>query len=323
MRSVTVGITLLVALVACATAQTHSQSSISVSFAIDGKPASCTPFGVELNLDGEIIKPNHTGQKFVVPRAFNKPSSQWRDDQHVEISLTCNEHTFVFPKVHPAFVRESDWELGIARPPYSIEQFRRTGALESGTWLSYLEFPGEPGVLIFISQPDPPSDYVEALRKEQPNASGERETEIAYALAVFGIEYQTNRDSLLLRLSDCLSELTASPEDDGCDRTLLDFVTNLYWRGDDALLAPLLRMAGARRAATSELGTFYSDLLDRRGSGTLEALGTLSAEKQQMVCKSAYEDDLGRDTPERDRVLAFLRGSTAEAAARCLSALSQ
>jgi len=31
--------------------------SISVAFAIDGRPARCSPFGVELKLDGKIIRP--------------------------------------------------------------------------------------------------------------------------------------------------------------------------------------------------------------------------------------------------------------------------
>ena len=111
---------------------------------------------VELRLDGETIRPNQSGQHFDVPDVFKKPAKQWRDDQLVDITLSCGGRTVVFPKLHPAFIRAGDWELGIAHPPYSIERFRRTPALEHGAWISYLIFEGEPGVVTFVSQPDPP-----------------------------------------------------------------------------------------------------------------------------------------------------------------------
>ena len=223
-----IGTALLLGLIAGAPAQSQSHHSISVSFVIDGKPSRCTPFNVDLRLNGKIIRPNRSGQSFEVPTAFRKSSQRWHDNQRVDISLTCNEHIFVFAKQYPAFIRDGDWELGIARPPYSIERFRRTYALEHGAWLSYLLCEGEPGVLTFVSQPDPPADVADAMRIEQPNASGQRKKDIAYALAVFGIEYRTNRDYLLLLLKSCLSRPNGWPEDDECDGELLDFVTNLY-----------------------------------------------------------------------------------------------
>jgi len=293
--------------------------SISVAFVIDGKPTRCAAFSVELRFDGEMIKPNQAGQHFDVPDVFKKPSEQWRDDQHVDISLSCGGQTFVFPKVHPAFIRQGDWELGIARPPYSIERFRRTPELEHGAWLSYLIFEGEPGIVISVSQPEPPAEIADSMRREQPNASGERARNIAYALAVYGFEYQRNRDYLLLLLNNCLARPRESPENDECDGELLDFVTNLYWRGDDSLLAPLLQVADARGDVIGEIGTFYSDLLDRRGAVVIESIEKLPAEKQKLICRLAYEDDLSIDSPKRDRVVAFLRGAGGEAATRCSS----
>ena len=159
------------------------------------------------------------------------------------------------------------------------------------------------------------------MRKEQPSSSGERARDIAYALAVFGIEYQTNRDRLLNLLGSCLSKPKESAEDDECGGELLDFVTNLYWRGDDALLAPLLQVADTRRDVIGEIGTFYADLLDRRSAVAFESIGKLPPEKQQLVCRLAYEDDLSADSPKRDRVMAFLRSAGGDVAARCSKAL--
>lgn len=299
--------------------QPHDDS-ISVGFAIDGKPTLCTPFSVELRFDGELIKPNKAGQHFDVPDVFKKPSEQWRDDQHVDISLSCGGQTFVFPKVHPAFIRGGDWELGIARPLYSIERFSRTPELEHGAWASYLIFEGEPGVVTFVSQPEPPAGMADSMRREQPNASGERARNIAYALAVFGFEYERNRDYLLRLLNTCLARPRESPETDECDGELLDFLTNLYWRGDDSLLAPLLRVADTRRDVIGQIGTFYSDLLDRRGSIGFESIEKLPAERQSLICKLAYDDDLSINSPKRDRVIALLRRAGDEAATRCSSA---
>jgi hypothetical protein len=70
----------------------------------------------------------------------------------------------------------------------------------------------------------------------------------------------------------------------------------------------LLQVADTRRDTIGEIGTFYSDLLDRRGAVVLESIEKLPVEKQKLICKLAYEDDLSIDTPKRDRVVAFLAG---------------
>jgi hypothetical protein len=79
-----------------ALAQPQSHGSISVAFAIDGKPAHCNRFGVELRLDGETIKPDQSGAGFDIPDVFKKALEQWHDDQRVDISLSCNGRTLFF-----------------------------------------------------------------------------------------------------------------------------------------------------------------------------------------------------------------------------------
>jgi hypothetical protein len=210
--------------------------------------------------------------------------------------------------------------LGIAHPLYAVKEYGYTHEFDHGAMLGYLIFEGEPPVVTFSSQPNPPADLYDALRKEQLDASPERLRDIAYVLAVFDVDYQKNRDYLLASLKNCLSRPRESAEDDVCDSDLLSFVTNLYWRGDTALLPTLLQLAESRRDVIGEIGNFYADLLDRRGVIALNAMGVLPADKQQLVCKLA-DDDLSINSPRRERIKAFLHEAKSRAADQCLSAL--
>jgi hypothetical protein len=300
-------------------AQSQHDGLIAVWFAIDGTPAHCDGFQVVLRLNGETINPKQTGERFEVPAAFRRPADKWKNDQRVDISLTCSGYTLVFPNQHPAFVREGDWRLGIAQPLYAVKEYGYTHEFDRGAWLGYLIFEGEPGVVTFSSQPDPPVGLSEALRKEQLTASPERLRDISYVLAVFNVEYQKNRDYLLSSLADCLSRPKESSEDEVCDRDLLGFLTNLYWRGDGELLAPLLQIAESRGDVIGGIGTFYADLLDRRGSAALDVMGRLPDDKQKLVCRLAA-DDSSINSSKRDRIIASLRKASGAPATRCLSA---
>jgi len=319
-RTFILRVTLILASIVNASAQSRHSGFIAVSFAIDGSPAPCDGFRVELALNGETTKPKRDRQRFEIPETFKRPPNKWTDDQRVDISLTCSGHTLIFPHQHPAFVREGDWQLGIAHPLYAAKEYAYTHEFDRGAWLGYLIFEGEPGVVTFSSQPDPPADLSDALRKEQQGASPERLRDIAYVLAVFKVEYQKNRDYLLSSLNNCLSRPKESPEDDVCDSDLLTFVANLYWRGDTALLAPLLQIAEFRRDVIGDIGTLYADLLDGRGVIVLSAMAELPDDKQQLVCKLA-DDDLSFNSPKRERIKAFLREARGTAAVQCLSAL--
>jgi hypothetical protein len=313
--------TVLVGLGVPASAQTQPHhDSISVVFAIDGKPTRCTTFNVELRFDGKVIKPNQAGQHFDVPDVFKKPTKQWWDDQRVDISLSCGGYTVAFPHQHPAFLREGDWQFGIAYPLYAVKEYGYTHAFDRGAWLGYLIFEGEPGVVTLSSQPEPPADLSDALREEQLNASPERLRDISYVLAVFNVEYEKNRDYLLSVLNNCLSRPKESPEDDVCDGDLFRFVANLYWRGDDKLLPPLLQIAEPRRDVIGDIGIFYADLLDRRGVIVLGGMQELPDDKQRVVCRLAG-DDLRDNSPMQERVKTFLRKAKGTAAVQCLSAL--
>jgi len=316
-------ISIALILAAMATAQARSQSSnlIRVKFSIDGTSAPCRGFHVELRLNGASIKARQSGQGFEVPEEFLRAAHRWKDNQRVDISLTCSGHTLIFPGVHPGFVEAGEWELGIAQPLYAVKEYGYSHEFDRGTWLSYLIFEGEPGVVVLISQSAPPDGLSDSLQKEAPNASPERARDIAYVLAVLSVDYEKNRDQLLSSLNGCLSRPKESPEDDLCDSDLLRFVVNLYWRGDSTLLGPLLQIAESRHDVIGEIGDFYSDLLDRRGAIALIAMEDLPNDKGQTVCKLA-NDDLSYDPPKRERVIAYLEEARSEAAAPCLKGLS-
>jgi hypothetical protein len=258
----------------------RASGTVSFRFVVDGKPISCAST-VELRLDGRAIVAERTDGGFLVPVAFDKKSSEWPSDKTVEVKVICGEYVLNF-NLPPSWVSPGQWEVGIAYPPHWMERFGYLRAVEEGTWLSYLESECngcDPGVFTTVSHPSPPASLIASLRREQPSSSGERARDIAYALAVFDAEYQQNRDFLLGRLNACIARPKESPEDEVCDGTLLDYVTNLYWRGDSTLLQPLLQLADSRKDVIHEIGRFYADLLDRHTATTVDELGKLAQEE--------------------------------------------
>ena len=322
MRSILTIPVLLLSLSLSVSAQRDLSGSVSVTFSIDGKESSCDDFHAELSLNGRTIKTKHSGQHFDVPKVFQRPPREWPDSQRANIALTCNGHVFLF-RAHPAFVEAgSIWHLGIANPLYAIENYEYTHEFDRGAWLGYLIFEGEPGVVTFESEPDPLTGRIADFLTEQPNAKGERARNIAYELAILHVDYEKNRDYLLSLLDRCVSQPKESPEDATCNSTLMSFITNLYWRGDDSLLPILLRMPNVQNDVVSDLGRFYSELLDLRSKIIFDQLSELPNEQQVLVCHLANEGDLNFDSQRLERVRTFLQDQHTAAADRCLTALN-
>lgn len=313
---------LLVMIAASASAQTRKPGqSISVTFVIDGQPASCDHLWVQLRLDGRRIEPKYTNRGFAIPTAFDKKRSEASAGERVDVTINCGKYTLTFPKLHPTWLSPGSWEVGIVHPPYWFDKFRYTSAIEHGTWLSYLDSECtqcDPGNITSISHRTPSASVVKLLRDEQRAASGERARDIAYALAVYNIEYRQNRDYVLGLLNGCLSRPKESSEDDVCDHRLLDYLTNLYWRGDSTLLPHLLQMADLRKDVIGEIGTFYANLLDRGTAIAVKGLQSLSVAKQQTICRLAGEDDFRIDSPKLERVAEQLHAASGDVADRCL-----
>lgn len=303
-----------------ATAQ-NADREISLAFAVDGKPVPCRNLRIVLKLDGRLIVPKPSSHGFLVPSEFDRKPSEWSDKDKLDASIACGAYAFDFPSLQPGWVSPGSWEVGAAYPPYWTERFGWTTAIEKGTWLSYLESECngcDPGVFRTVSHESAPQSVVASFQREQATATGMRARDLGYALAVFNVDYQGNRHYLLQLLHSCLSRPNESPEDDVCDARLLDYVTNLYWRGDESLLPPLLQVADARRDVIGEIGTFYSNLLERRTADLLGAMRELSPEKQLLICGLAGDDDLGINGPKFDRVARRLKAANNGIGDRCL-----
>lgn len=312
--------TVLVVLMFALPHQVMASGVISFRFVVDGKAISC-PSIVEFHLDGRTIVAERTDHGFIVPAIFNKKPSEWSADRTVQVKVSCGDYALDFLKLPPSWVSPGQWEVGIAYPPYWMERFGYLRAIEQGTWLSYLESECDgcdPGVFTTVSHPSPPASLIANLRREQPSSSGGRARDIAYALAVFNVEYQQNREFLLDRLNTCIDRPKDSPEDEVCDGRLLDYVTNLYWRGDSMMLQPLLQMADSRKDVINDIGRFYADLLDRQTATTVDGVSKLVPEKQRAICRLAGEDEYSIDKPKLKRVTEHLRAMGNETANQCL-----
>ncbi len=231
-----------------------------------------------------------------------------------------------FSGLYPSWVLAGSWEAGISYPTSWFDSMNHSTAPEEGAWASYLVAECndcDPGVVVTVTHPDVPPDLVDQLRKEQSSDVGERARNVAFALAIFKSDYETNRDFLLKLLRVCLSRPRNSAEDDVCDTKLVDEIANLYWRGDAELLQPLLNAADRRDDVLGEAGGFYSDLLDRRTALVVGELRKLPEEKQRMVCEMAATDDLRFDSPKLDRVMKNLRATGDDVAERCILVLNK
>lgn len=316
--AVIVGALLLSINVCSAQSSSQRDESISVSFAIDGETISCAP-SVQLRLHGQLIVPEPTAGGFVVQQTIEKLASQRSPDERVGVDSTCGGYKLSF-QIYPSLICPGgEWKFGIEYPPHWIKSFKRDADVSPGTWISYLDSEcGDPGIITWLSHAEPPPSIPARLEQEQPRASGGRARDIAYGLAVFGNRYEQNRDYLLQLLNTCLSRPRESSEDDVCDGTLLDYVTNLYWRGDSDLLEPLLKIADSRKDVLLNIGIFYADVLDGRPAAILDKMKNLPIEKQCMICHLAQELDLRPNTPRYERVTRNLRSDGSEVANRCL-----
>lgn len=291
---------------------------LSVKFSVDGEEVSCPDLRITLRFHGHAIVPELSGHGFVVPAVFKNAD---QDADKVDVGVICGGYSLDFPDLHPSWVSPGDWEFGIAYPPYWFEEFSYTTSIEHGAWISYLLSECnncDPGVYTTISHPTPPENLVTSLKREQPDASGQRARDIAYTLAVFGLDYQPNRDYLLRLLRSCLSRPKESSEDELCDSKLLSFLTNLYWRGDDELLPSLLQIADSRGDVIGQIGYFYGDLLERHTTAAVTGMSKLTLEKQRGICGLAGKYDLHIDTPKFERVAENLRSLGTVVATRCL-----
>jgi hypothetical protein len=282
---------------------------------------ACEKLKVVLGLEGQIIEPPIVGHGFVVPPQLPN-SDVWKDKDagdvlRVDVKVECDGEIVNLPGVSAAWFQD-EWSVGNDYPPFA-EKFR---PVERGTWLSYLTT-GE--VQQTVTWADPPEQVLNQLRREQPTASGARARDIAYALAVLQNDYTVNRNYLvdLLDLCDSIPpanvEETEDDEESPCSGPLVDFLANLYWRGDDEIAELLLTQHSPFQSMTNSLASFYADLFRRRPCSFANVLARRTIEQQAEICHLAG-DEFGMDPelPEvKDAIEAF-RSSSQTIAETCL-----
>lgn len=327
-RTALIAVTFIFSAVSCAIAQ-NQNDAIKVTFAIDGETVLCDNFNVELKVGERVIPVRCIDQGFIVPNIFATlyASPQSRGRSNIDVQINCGKYALDFPGEYPIFISPGEWKVGIDYPPFKTAESGTGRPPESGFWMSSVEwnFDGcEPCVVSTVIHPDIPPSVVDRLRKDQPTAWGERAMDDAYALAVLRVDYKKNRDYLLDLLGVCLSKPNLpQPLEDVCDSNsgLVDYLANLFWRGDSELLKPLMNAADSSSYVIDPVGTFYADLLDRRSEDALHVIAGLSIEKQIAACKLAGHDDLSLDSPKMERVEKQLRTDNGAVALRCLQTL--
>jgi len=324
MEKIVLGIAVAFASINLTAQSPESKQTISFTFAIDGAAAPCDNPKVVLHVDHRPIPVKMIDSGFIVPELFKElyDSPRTQRENNIDIHIGCGEYSFDFPGEYPVRLLPGVWKLGIRYPSTWFEGRSEEPIIEKGTWLSYVDWECnecEPVVESVISHADPPTVFVDRLRREQSGASGEKAMNIAYDLAVFNVDYEKNRNYLLSLLDMCLSSPDKSSVEDVCDDTKLNkFLVNLYWRGDSGLLTMLLQNADSKAYVVEESGDFYGDMLDRRTAVLLQNLSRLPVEKQMAVCRLAGKDDFSINSPKEERVAKQLRAIGGNLAERCL-----
>jgi len=314
----------LLLLIATATAQPHYQShSTILTFSVDGKKLACTELRIEFVVGQRKFKAHRTELGFDVPPIIETlyADENTRKRQDISVNISCDQYAVSFSDLAPGLALPGYWDVGIAHPPSWFEVEAGTIAPTS-MWQTYLSsdcYHCDPGIITSESHSEVPTALMRRYLEEQPTASGTAARDIAYSLAVFHVEPDRNRNYLVELFGTCLSRPKNSPEDDVCNSRLLEYLTNLYERGDEGLLAPLLQAAESRKDVVDDIGNFYAQMLDHQPATLLKGLETLSAEKQQFVCNSAGADDIRFDPPKLERVTKNLLAADSDAARRCLN----
>jgi hypothetical protein len=142
----------------------------------------------------------------------------------------------------------------------------------------------------------PKEEAIQRLNDAKKQAGGKRLQKISYLLCVLGGDYNQNRDYLVRELSKC----TAQPMKAPCDEDTGAYLINLYRRGHQELLGPLLDAGKTSHAALDEiLGSFYSGLITHSATAFVNGIKTRPAPEQKNLCYMAGAAD-GSGMPPED-----------------------
>jgi hypothetical protein len=281
---------LVVSLAGCVFAQGPSEANgheIAVKWAIHGEDEKCHRSEVMVEYEGRdfVLRPTERGV-FVTPEL---ESASGHSDGKVTIHARCDDFSLDFPDVDAATLGQDYWEFGVDYPPYVHVGGHMVP--ERGTWASYMIWGAWEQLVI---NDEPFAGLRDEIANRRPDSFDYDRYDDAYAKAVLGIEYTKNRDLLLGEFERCAKQNEFVLGE--CGSSLGEYVINLYWRGDDTLLQPMLDAAADKPATGGgdvllELGWFYARLLSRKPVLAVQRLEHLPVEKREIICRQAGEDE--------------------------------
>jgi hypothetical protein len=169
---------------------------------------------------------------------------------------------------------------------------------------------------LLLPTPEQRAHVIRQLQKMQNDAQKPAAQQVAFLLAVLGVDYERNRDYLLWVLKGCsVPEVTH-----GCDDVTGEFLAYLYEHGHSEVLTSLMKYGDSYNAAGSEfMGTFLSETVAKSPGNFLDALRTFSVPTQRKICYFAGLADGGGMAPSNLRIARkALAASPDDIAARCL-----
>lgn len=277
----------------CACAQDSPGANghnIRVKWVVHGDDETCLQFGLMVTYEGHDFPLESTERGVFVPPSLEGVSGQ--NDGRVTVHARCNDFSLDFPDVYAHSLAENYWEFGVDYPPYVHEIGHAIP--QRGTWASYMIW----GVWEELKLHEEPfTGLRDTIANHQLDGLSYDKYDDAYAKAVLGIEYAKNRALLLAAFERCAKKDEIDPDD--CQSNLGEHVINLYWRGDDALLQPMLDAAADKPEVLLEMGWFYAQLLSRKPELAVQRLERLPAEKQEIICRQAGKDEFWYDPPSQ------------------------
>jgi hypothetical protein len=140
--------------------------------------------------------------------------------------------------------------------------------------------------------------------------------QVAFLLAVLGVDYERNRDYLIWVLRGC-----SVPEvKHGCDDMTGEFLAYLYEHGHPEVLIPLMKYGNSYNAAGSEfVGGFLSEVVAKSPDSFLDAVRSFPVPTQKEICYFAGSADGGGMAPsDFQKARKALAAKKDDVAERCL-----
>jgi hypothetical protein len=155
---------------------------------------------------------------------------------------------------------------------------------------------GDPHRIVEVD-PAKKSAVVKDLQSAQKTAKETRAVEVAFLLAVYGANYEKNRDYLVDNLRGCTNSAIKS----GCDGNVADFLIVLYERGHKDVLKPLMLVGKDSYSPVvgETLGSFISNLIADGPTDFFDTIRGLSPETQKELCDFAGMADGGGLSADR------------------------